>query len=46
VTAPIIGVTRAEQLTEAVAGLDLVLTQGQIAELEAPYIPHAPVGQE
>lgn len=46
VAAPIIGVTKPEQLTEALAGLDLVLTQGQIAALEAPYIPHAPLGQE
>ncbi len=46
VTAPIIGVTKPEQLTEALAGLDLVLTQGQTAELEAPYIPRLPLGQE
>lgn len=44
VTAPIVGVTRAEQLAEAVAGLSLVLTPDQIGRLEAPYIPHAPVG--
>lgn len=46
VTAPIIGVTKPEQLADAVAGLDLVLTPGQIAELEAPYNPRAPLGQE
>ena len=46
VTAPIIGVTKPEQLTEALAGLDLVLTPGQIAVLEAPYIPRMPLGQE
>ena len=46
VAAPIIGVTRSDQLTEAVAGLDLVLTPDQIARLEAPYIPHAALGQE
>ena len=46
VTAPIIGVTKPEQLTEALAGLDLVLTPGQIAALEAPYVPRLPLGQE
>jgi aryl-alcohol dehydrogenase-like predicted oxidoreductase len=46
VTAPIVGVTKPEQLTEALGGLDLVLTPGQIAELEAPYIPRMPLRQE
>jgi aryl-alcohol dehydrogenase-like predicted oxidoreductase len=46
VSAPIIGVTKPAQLAEAVDGLDLVLTPGQIAGLEAPYIPHIPLGQE
>ncbi len=46
VTAPIVGVTKPEQLTEALGGLDLVLTPGQIADLEAAYIPRAPLGQE
>ena len=46
VTAPILGVTRPEQLTEALAGLDLELTPRQMAELEAPYVPHFPLGQE
>ena len=46
VTAPIVGVTRPEQLADALGGLDLVLTPGQIAELEAPYVPRVPLGQE
>lgn len=46
VTAPIVGVTKPEHLTEALAGLDLILTPGQIAELEAAYIPRIPLGQE
>ena len=45
VTAPIVGVTKPDQLAEAIAGLDLVLTPGQMAELEAPYIPRPPLGQ-
>ena len=46
VTAPIVGVTKPEQLTEALAGLDLILTPGQIVDLETPYIPRMPLGQE
>ncbi len=37
VTAPLIGVTRVEQLEEAVAALDLKLTDEEIASIEAPY---------
>ena len=43
VTAPIIGVTKLPQLDDAIASLDLVLTDDDIAELEAPYIPRMPV---
>jgi aryl-alcohol dehydrogenase-like predicted oxidoreductase len=46
VTAPIIGVTKPEHLAEALDGLTLTLTPGQMAELEAPYLPRMPVGQE
>jgi len=46
VTAPIIGVTRPDQLQDALAGLDLTLAPDQIARLEAPYSPRAPLGQE
>ena len=46
VAAPIIGITKAEQLADAVQGLTLILTPDQIARLEAPYVPHAPLGQE
>lgn len=46
VTAPIIGVTKADQLAEAVAGLDLLLTPEQIAALEASYVPRMPLGQQ
>jgi aryl-alcohol dehydrogenase-like predicted oxidoreductase len=45
VTAPIVGVTKPDQLVQAIAGLDLVLTPGQMAELEAPYLPRKPLGQ-
>ena len=46
VTAPIIGVTKAAQLQDALAGLTLRLTSDQIARLETPYLPHAALGQE
>jgi 1-deoxyxylulose-5-phosphate synthase len=44
VTAPIVGVTKPEQLNDAVASLDVVLTAEEIATLEADYVPHAPEG--
>ena len=46
VTAPIVGVTKASQLQDALDGLTLTLTPDQIARLEAPYTPHLPLGQE
>jgi 1-deoxyxylulose-5-phosphate synthase len=39
VTAPIIGATRLEQLEQAIAALDLVLTDEEAATLEAAYQP-------
>ena len=42
--APIIGATRLEQLDDAVAALDVRLSADDIAQLEAPYRPHAVVG--
>ncbi|GHJ39366.1 aldo/keto reductase [Streptomyces sp. TS71-3] len=44
VTAPIIGVSRAEQLDALLAGVDLTLDDEDAAYLEAAYVPHAPVG--
>ena len=44
VTAPIVGATRLEQLDDAAAALDLTLSPTDIAELQAPYVPHAVVG--
>jgi 1-deoxyxylulose-5-phosphate synthase len=46
VTAPIVGATRLEQLDDAVAALTLVLAPEDIAELEAPYVPHPIIGHE
>ena len=44
VAAPIIGFSRPDQFTQALAGLDLVLTADEVALLEASYVPHAPAG--
>ena len=43
VTAPIVGVTRPQHLSDAVAALDLKLSDEEIRRLEAPYIPQLPV---
>ena len=39
VSAPIVGVTKLPQLTDALAALDLQLSADEIAKLEAPYQP-------
>ncbi len=39
ITSPIIGATKAHHLSDAVAALDIGLTDAQIASLEAPYAP-------
>jgi len=41
VTAPIVGATRLEHLKAAIAAVDVVLTESEIAALEAPYTPKA-----
>jgi aryl-alcohol dehydrogenase-like predicted oxidoreductase len=46
VSAPIVGASRPGHLEDAVAALDLVLSDDEISRLEAPYIPHAVVGFE
>ena len=42
ITAPIIGATRPHHLTEAVAALDLHLTDDEVRALQEPYTPHGP----
>ncbi|WP_222193105.1 aldo/keto reductase [Modestobacter italicus] len=44
VTAPIVGVTKAQHLEDAVAAVDLRLTAEEVARLEEPYTPHEVVG--
>lgn len=44
VTAPIVGASKRHHLDDAVAALSLNLTDGEIAQLEAPYVPHPVAG--
>jgi aryl-alcohol dehydrogenase-like predicted oxidoreductase len=44
VAAPIVGPTKERHLADAVASLDLELTDDEVAELEAPYTPRQPSG--
>ncbi|GAA4661364.1 aldo/keto reductase [Kineococcus glutinatus] len=44
VTAPIVGATKPHHLDDAVAALELELSEEEVAELEAPYVPHAVAG--
>jgi aryl-alcohol dehydrogenase (NADP+) len=44
VTAPIVGVTKLEQLTDALGAVDVALTADEIKALEAPYTPRATAG--
>ena len=44
VAAPIVGPTRVEHLSDAVAAVDLELTDDEVAVLEAPYTPRLPSG--
>jgi aryl-alcohol dehydrogenase-like predicted oxidoreductase len=39
VTAPIVGATKPQHLTDAIASLDIVLTPDEIRTLESPYTP-------
>jgi aryl-alcohol dehydrogenase-like predicted oxidoreductase len=44
VTAPIVGPTKSQHLSDAAAAVDLELTDEEIAALEAPYTPRLPSG--
>jgi 1-deoxyxylulose-5-phosphate synthase len=44
VTSPIVGVTKPEQLTEAIAAVDVELDDEEVAFLEEPYLPHSVAG--
>ena len=40
ITSPIVGASKPEHLTDAIAALSLNLTADEIKTLEAPYVPH------
>ena len=42
VAAPIVGATKAKHLDDAVAALELTLTDDEVARLEAPYVTQPP----
>ena len=44
ITSPIIGATKPQHLSDAIAALDVVLTPEEVKLLEAPYVPHPVVG--
>jgi aryl-alcohol dehydrogenase (NADP+) len=44
VTAPIVGVTKPQHLTDAVAAVDLELTTEEVEELGSGYVPHPIAG--
>jgi 1-deoxyxylulose-5-phosphate synthase len=44
ITAPIVGASKPDHLTDAVAALALKLTPEEITALEAPYVPHGASG--
>ena len=46
VTSPIIGTTKLSHLDDAVAALDLKLTEDDMKALEQPYQPHPVIGIE
>jgi aryl-alcohol dehydrogenase-like predicted oxidoreductase len=46
VSAPIVGPTKEHHLADAVAALDVRLTDEEVAALEAPYTPRLPSGYE
>ena len=44
ITSPIVGATKPNHLTDAVAALSVKLTPEEIAALEQPYVPHPTLG--
>jgi aryl-alcohol dehydrogenase-like predicted oxidoreductase len=44
VTSPIVGVTRPDQLSQAVSAVDADLDDAEVAYLEEPYLPHTIAG--
>jgi aryl-alcohol dehydrogenase-like predicted oxidoreductase len=46
VSAPIVGASRPHHLDDAIAALNVTLSEDEIARLEAAYVPHPVTGFE
>jgi aryl-alcohol dehydrogenase-like predicted oxidoreductase len=46
ITAPIVGATKPGHIEDAVAAVDVELSDDEIAALEAPYVPHPVLGHQ
>jgi 1-deoxyxylulose-5-phosphate synthase len=46
ITAPIVGATKLNHLEEAIAALDIILSDEEVSRLEEPYNPHPVIGIE
>jgi len=46
ITAPIVGATKPGHVEDAVAAVDIELSEEEIAALEAPYVPHPVLGHQ
>jgi aryl-alcohol dehydrogenase-like predicted oxidoreductase len=44
VSAPIVGATKLSHLEDAIASVDVTLSEDEVAALEKPYRPHAVSG--
>lgn len=44
VTSPILGATKQKHIDDAIAALEITLTQDEVNALEAPYVPHPVMG--
>jgi len=44
VTAPVVGATKLQHLEDAIAAVDVTLSEDEVARLEAPYRPHKIAG--
>jgi 1-deoxyxylulose-5-phosphate synthase len=46
ISAPIVGATKARHIEDAVAAVEVDLSEEELAALEAPYVPHPVAGHE
>lgn len=46
ITSPIVGLTKPQHLADAVAAVDVELSDDEVAALSAPYVPHSIAGHQ